>query len=178
MELHEEETHVSRCRRVTRSISLKTLSTCLSVWEMGRPRYWKFILFSHKLDFRSTAITCPGGVAPLWNCHTNVRLHLQAFNSRRFHIFRVSGSDLVAPLIACCAALSLAIHTVNAWPNDPEFEKNAEYLKSSRWTNRVVWFLFSDQPQSILPGLVISWHRKAQSKRTFLQRISVGLLIK
>jgi len=39
-----------------------------------------------------------------------------------------------APLIACSAALALAIHTVNAWPNDPEFEKKAEYLKSSRPT--------------------------------------------
>jgi len=36
-------------------------------------------------------------------------------------------------LIGCGAAIALAVHAINAYPNDAEVEKQAEYLKTSRY---------------------------------------------
>jgi len=39
-----------------------------------------------------------------------------------------------APLIGCSAAIALAVHTLNQFPNDPKIPETADYLRSSRPT--------------------------------------------
>jgi methylthioribose-1-phosphate isomerase len=39
-----------------------------------------------------------------------------------------------APLIGCSAAIALAVHTINKFPNDPKIPETADYLRSSRPT--------------------------------------------